>query len=133
MYLSKKHKMRTWYGFDRYIFKAADKFYDKFGEYPNMVVFNDFTYEQICWLVSISPKREGILNDEGEEIIEISKFNDKKYSLQCGTVTEGLKDREFELVYNDDTDDDEDNDNETKEPEPEPPVEEAIEICLDDG
>jgi len=107
--------MRTWYGFDDYIFNAACKFYGKYGVFPKVVAVNEHTYQQMCFLVSVSPKRKYIVEDEGEEIIQIGEFSYPDCSIEVDT-TDDLKDREFMLIFDDrNEDDDEDSD------EPTPP------------
>ena len=110
MTLIKKYKLKTWYGFDDDIFYAARDFVKRKGAFPNYVVFNDHTYDQICFLISCSPKRECLLDDEGEEIISISDFQYEDCSLQCATTNQ-LKDKEFELIFEDDYDSGDDSSN----------------------
>jgi hypothetical protein len=118
MYLSKKYKLKEWYSFDDDIFLSGVDFFKKKGFKPNIIEFNKHTYEQICFLISNSPKREFIENDDGQTEIEISKFAYQEYSkdttfdclaytLRC-CYNENLKDQEFEIIYDDDADFDDD-------------------------
>jgi len=100
MTLVKKYRLKSWYGFDDDIFYAARDFVRRKGAFPNYVVFNDHTYDQICFLISCSPKRDCIAEDDGEENITISNFQYEDCSLQCATTNQ-LKDKEFELIFDD--------------------------------
>jgi len=126
MYLERNYKMRNWYGFDDHIFNAAKRFYAKHGIFPNTVVFNEHTYQQVCFLTSVSPKRACLVDDEGEDFIEIGIFKYIDCALQCA-ISEELNDKEFLLVFNDEPDDDDDSDDDTK---PEPPVNNYLDEIL---
>jgi len=110
MYLTKKYKLKSWYGFDDDVYKAACNFVRKKDVFPNIVAFNKHTYEQICFIISNSPKRNQITDDDGKAEIEISKFAFLDCTMHCG-YTVGLKDKEFELIYDDETDYDDGDDN----------------------
>ena len=122
MYLRKKYKMRMWSNFDKYIFGASDKFYERFEICPNIIAFNKHTYEQICFVISVSPKRKGLVEDNGDEIVEVCGFEDEDYKLECA-ICDDLKDKEFELVYEDESDDDDD---ETDDVKPDLPIEKEV-------
>lgn len=112
-YLAKKYKMNSWYSFDDDIFYAAKNFHEEKRIFANMVIMNEHSYSQINFLTSISPKREVIVDDNGESEIEIGRFSYRDCSLAVATYTgklsNYLEDMEFELIYDSDYGGDEDN------------------------
>jgi hypothetical protein len=118
MYLSKKYKLKEWGSYNDDIYYSSKDFFKEKGFIPNIVAFNKHTYEQICFFTTISPERKFIKNDDGEGEIEISRFCYEEYSydpkdechlyiLHCVYI-EKLKDKEFEIIYDDDADFDDD-------------------------
>src|SRR5208337_926637 len=112
MYLSKKYKLKEWGSFDDDIYYSSKDFFKEKGFMPNIVAFNKHTYKQICFFATISPKRKFIKDDNGVSEIEIPKFHYQEYSedpkvdclefiLHCCYIEE-LKDKEFEIIYDDD-------------------------------
>jgi len=107
MYLSEKYKLKAWYSFDDDIFLSSEDFFKKKGFLPNLIAFNKHTFEQICYLISNSPKREFIVDDDGKHEVEISSFAYIDCSLRC-CYMENLKDQEFEIIFDDESDFDDD-------------------------
>jgi len=108
MYLTKKYKLKKWCSFNDDIFFSAKDFFNKKGFLPNLVAFNKHTYEQICFVISISPDdRKFIVDDDGKPEIEIIEFANIDCSLRCCYI-EKLKDKEFKIIYDDDADFDDD-------------------------
>ena len=109
MITAKKYKIDNWYGFYDRIDEAVDDFFIEKKRFPNYIVFNDHTYSQICFLFSVSPLRHYIIDDSDEQEITISKFEYDDCVIDCLTGGE-LRDKEFELLYDNETDYDDDDD-----------------------
>lgn len=62
-------KLKTWYDFDEDIFEAVHDFIDKYGCAPDIIAFNQHTYNQICYILSVSPKRQLYFGKEGKNEI----------------------------------------------------------------
>jgi hypothetical protein len=126
MYLSTKYELKQWTSFSDDIYEAFLQFFHNMSHLPKYITLNTHTYEQICFICSFSPFRddlEGI--EEGDVEINISGFANELGTLICD-IDDELKDREFELIWDDSYDDDDDDDSGT---EPEPVPMEEKEVC----
>jgi hypothetical protein len=65
---TEKYKLKTWYNYDEGVYAAVIDFIERHRNEPNIIAFNKHTYTQICYVTSISPKREYAYSDEDGKI-----------------------------------------------------------------
>lgn len=109
MITTKIYKIDEWYGFYDKIDEAIDDFFEENNRLPNYITFSDHTYSQICFLFTCSPLRRYIVDDIGEEEITLEKFEYDDCELKC-LIGVDMNDKEFELLYDNETDYDDDDD-----------------------
>lgn len=117
MQFKKQYTFETWNGWNDTICHSSQDFFNVFGFYPNILEANRHTFSQIDFICNINKqhtekiyKADEITGEKdyslrkGEEV-SIAAFYTDKYQIEFAW-DDDLKDKEFVLFYEDESDDD---------------------------